>query len=205
MVLIGGALVLPVDDEQRPDQVGRRQCRLAQQIAHPAGSPQPPLPAPAEEIHVVFGPVAHGGLFISARGRPEAPACRILAEALSQADGFQLPPLPGATCGSSPSSPCCSGSTTHRACSGVSTGASKPHRAASGTPASSISRSSRWRSCLLLWACGSGPAGAPCCWSAPRSVELGMYLFGNRDVQMTALGFAVRLVLLVVDRRGIRA
>lgn len=28
-------------------------------------------------------------------------------------------------------------------------------------------------------------------------VELGMYLFGNRDVTMSALGFAVRLVLLV--------
>ena len=28
-------------------------------------------------------------------------------------------------------------------------------------------------------------------------IELGMYLFGNRDVQMSALGFAVRLVLLV--------
>ena len=28
-------------------------------------------------------------------------------------------------------------------------------------------------------------------------IELAMYLFGNRDVQMTALGFAVRLVLLV--------
>jgi hypothetical protein len=28
-------------------------------------------------------------------------------------------------------------------------------------------------------------------------VELGMYLLGNRDIQMSALGFAVRLVLLV--------
>src|SRR3982751_6683947 len=28
-------------------------------------------------------------------------------------------------------------------------------------------------------------------------VELGMYLMGNRDVQMSALGFAIRLVLLV--------
>jgi uncharacterized membrane protein (DUF2068 family) len=28
-------------------------------------------------------------------------------------------------------------------------------------------------------------------------IELGMYLFGSRDVQMSALGFAVRLVLLV--------
>lgn len=28
-------------------------------------------------------------------------------------------------------------------------------------------------------------------------IELGMYMFGNRDVQMSALGFAVRLVLLV--------
>jgi hypothetical protein len=28
-------------------------------------------------------------------------------------------------------------------------------------------------------------------------LELGMYLIGNRDVQMTALGFAVRLVLLI--------
>ena len=27
-------------------------------------------------------------------------------------------------------------------------------------------------------------------------IELGMYLLGNRDVQMSALGFAVRLVLL---------
>ncbi len=27
-------------------------------------------------------------------------------------------------------------------------------------------------------------------------IELGMYLFGNRDIEMTALGFAVRLVLL---------
>jgi hypothetical protein len=29
------------------------------------------------------------------------------------------------------------------------------------------------------------------------AIELGMYMFGNRDVQMSALGFAVRLVLLV--------
>ena len=29
------------------------------------------------------------------------------------------------------------------------------------------------------------------------TVELGMYLLGNRDIQMSALGFAVRLVLLV--------
>lgn len=29
------------------------------------------------------------------------------------------------------------------------------------------------------------------------TVELGLYLLGNRDVQMTAFGFAVRLVLLV--------
>jgi uncharacterized membrane protein (DUF2068 family) len=28
-------------------------------------------------------------------------------------------------------------------------------------------------------------------------VEMALYLFGNRDVQMSALGFAVRLVLLV--------
>src|SRR5215467_14006369 len=28
-------------------------------------------------------------------------------------------------------------------------------------------------------------------------LELGMYLFGNRDIQMSALGFAIRLVLLV--------
>ncbi len=28
-------------------------------------------------------------------------------------------------------------------------------------------------------------------------LELGMYLLGNRDIQMTALGFAVRLVLLI--------
>jgi len=27
-------------------------------------------------------------------------------------------------------------------------------------------------------------------------IELGMYLFGNRDVEMTALGFAIRMVLL---------
>jgi uncharacterized membrane protein (DUF2068 family) len=29
------------------------------------------------------------------------------------------------------------------------------------------------------------------------TIELGMYLMGSRDVQMSALGFAVRLVLLV--------
>lgn len=29
------------------------------------------------------------------------------------------------------------------------------------------------------------------------AIELGMYLFGSRDVQMSAIGFAVRLVLLV--------
>jgi uncharacterized membrane protein (DUF2068 family) len=29
------------------------------------------------------------------------------------------------------------------------------------------------------------------------AIELGMYLMGSRDVQMSALGFAVRLVLLV--------
>lgn len=29
------------------------------------------------------------------------------------------------------------------------------------------------------------------------ALELGMYLLGNRDIQMTALGFAVRLVLLI--------
>jgi hypothetical protein len=29
------------------------------------------------------------------------------------------------------------------------------------------------------------------------AIELFMYLFGNRDIQMNALGFAVRLVLLV--------
>ena len=29
------------------------------------------------------------------------------------------------------------------------------------------------------------------------TIELGMYLLGSRDVQMSALGFAVRLVLLV--------
>lgn len=28
-------------------------------------------------------------------------------------------------------------------------------------------------------------------------IELGMYMFGSRDVQMSALGFAVRVVLLV--------
>ena len=28
-------------------------------------------------------------------------------------------------------------------------------------------------------------------------LELAMYLFGNRDIQMSALGFAVRLVLLI--------
>ena len=28
-------------------------------------------------------------------------------------------------------------------------------------------------------------------------LELGMYLFGNKDIQMNALGFAIRLVLLV--------
>ena len=28
-------------------------------------------------------------------------------------------------------------------------------------------------------------------------IELGMYMLGSRDVQMSALGFAVRLVLLV--------
>ena len=29
------------------------------------------------------------------------------------------------------------------------------------------------------------------------AIELGMYVFGNRDVQMSMLGFAVRLVLLI--------
>ena len=32
---------------------------------------------------------------------------------------------------------------------------------------------------------------------AATVVELGMYLFGNRDIQLSALDFAVRLVLLV--------
>ncbi len=31
---------------------------------------------------------------------------------------------------------------------------------------------------------------------AATGIELGMYVFGNRDVQMSMLGFAVRLVLL---------
>jgi uncharacterized membrane protein (DUF2068 family) len=30
------------------------------------------------------------------------------------------------------------------------------------------------------------------------TIELGMYLMGSRDVQMSALGFAVRLVLLIL-------
>ena len=29
------------------------------------------------------------------------------------------------------------------------------------------------------------------------AIELGMYLFGNRDITMSAIGFAVRLVLLI--------
>ena len=32
---------------------------------------------------------------------------------------------------------------------------------------------------------------------AATGIELGMYLFGNPHIQMSALGFAVRLVLLV--------
>ncbi len=32
---------------------------------------------------------------------------------------------------------------------------------------------------------------------AATGIELGMYLLGNRDIDMSALGFAVRLVLLV--------
>jgi uncharacterized membrane protein (DUF2068 family) len=32
---------------------------------------------------------------------------------------------------------------------------------------------------------------------AATVLELGMYLFGNKDIQMSALGFAIRLVLLV--------
>ena len=32
---------------------------------------------------------------------------------------------------------------------------------------------------------------------AASAIELGMYLFGNRAIQLSALDFAVRLVLLV--------
>ncbi|MBI4922810.1 MAG: hypothetical protein HY834_13775 [Devosia nanyangense] len=79
---------------------------------------------------------------------------------------------------------------------GVSTGAQSPIEllGATGFIYLSVFALSRLFAAVGLWIRAS--------WGAvllvgATGLELGMYLLGNRDVQMSALGFAVRLVLLV--------
>ena len=79
---------------------------------------------------------------------------------------------------------------------GVSTGAQSPIEllGASGFIYLAVFALSRLFAAVGLWIRAS--------WGAvllvgATGLELGMYLLGNRDVQMNALGFAVRLVLLV--------
>ena len=80
---------------------------------------------------------------------------------------------------------------------GVTSGRAKPDRRCSGASGFiylAIFALARLFAAVGLWIRAS--------WGAvllvgATGVELGMYLLGSRDVQMSALGFAVRLVLLV--------
>ncbi len=62
--LDGGGLVLPIDDEERPDEIGGREHGFAHEVAHPAVRRSALLPAAVEEIHVVFGQSLMGRVFI---------------------------------------------------------------------------------------------------------------------------------------------
>jgi hypothetical protein len=63
-------------------------------------------------------------------------------------------------------------------------------------PASSSSPFSRWRASSLASDFGSRRVGALSCWSAPTA-ELALYVGGSGDIRMSAVGFAMRIVLLV--------
>jgi len=101
-----------------------------------------------------------------------------------------------ATSASSRSLRCSWGSTTPPRLLGVSTGAQSPIEllgVAGFTYLAAFSLAQLFAA-VGLWIRAS--------WGAVLLVgatvlELGMYLFGNRDIQMSALGFAIRLVLLV--------
>ena len=54
-------LVLPIDDEQRQDEVRRAECGFAHQVAHEGAGAQAPLPASPQHVEVIFRPIAHAG------------------------------------------------------------------------------------------------------------------------------------------------